>query len=304
MNDLMRMVAASRPTRLDDDTHPDPAEIMAHPRPLTTARRPKSRRLLLAGAVPAALAIAVAGGLIIQSNAVKPQPLTSPAQPLTSPTTRPKPATARDVLLVAAEQTAQGATSGRYWRTRIEQGERSAATMRRVNLDHWLPTSVGAVEVMVVTMNGNRGVKKATAAHGPLLDGVPITVPGLAALPTDPAALRALLIKRGDTDEPVDWQLFVSAQQLVTELPVSPAVRSAAFRMLAEVPGVRLIGDVKDQRGRPGVAIGYQRNGNEARLIVDAAQGRALAAESWHGRTLLGYQVIIDAGYTNANPPS
>lgn len=300
MNDLMRMVADSRPNRLDDDTHPDPAGIMAHPRPLTAARRRTSRRLLLAGAVPAALALAVAGALVIRSDRTEPQPL---ATPTTKATKAAKPATAREVLLVAAEQTAQGAKSGRYWHTRIEQGEWAESTMRRLTLDHWSPTGPGGIDAVVITVNGVR-VRKAAPSRGMLLDGTPITMKELAALPTDPAALRARLSKRGDTGESVDWRLFVGAQALVTELPVSPAVRSAAFRMLADVPNVRLIGDVKDQSGRPGVALGYRRNGSEARLIIDATAGHALAQESWHGGTLLSYQVIAEAGFTDENPPS
>ncbi|MFI5893662.1 hypothetical protein ACIA5D_26505 [Actinoplanes sp. NPDC051513] len=81
-------------------------------------------------------------------------------------------------------------------------------------------------------------------------------------------------------------------------------MRAAVYRMLADVPGVRLIGDVRDQTGRPGVALGYRRNGSEARLIVGASQGCALADESWHGGTLLSYRVIVETAYTDENPPS
>jgi hypothetical protein len=306
MNDLMRTVAASRPARLDEDSRPDPGPIMAHPRHQQRVRR----RLVLVAAVPAVVAVAVAGALIVQSNTEQPRPLASPnASPGTAAQPRPKPTTAREVLLVAAEQSAQGAPRGKYWRTVIEQGERlgTSATMRKATLDRWSPTDPGAATVLVVTVNGVRGVKKAVIGEGLMLGGTAITAEQLETLPTDPAALRGWLLERfqrGGAGETTGWRLFVAAQALVTDLPVSPAVRSAAYRMLADVPGGRLIGEVKDQRGRPGVAIGYQRNGSEARLIVDAGQGRALADESWHGGTLLSYRVIVEAGYTDENPPS
>ena len=106
-----------------------------------------------------------------------------------------------------------------------------------------------------------------------------------------------------EAEGPADYLLFVAGQQLVGDLPVSPAVRAATYRMLADLPGVRLRGAVKDQRGRPGVAVDFLRNGSESRLIVDANDGRALAEESWHGGTLLSYQAILSAGYTDEVPP-
>jgi hypothetical protein len=343
MNDLIRMVASSRPARLDEneDTRPDPASIMAHPqRPVA---RPASRRRLVV-----ATALAVAGAVIVGGiSARTKEPGSTP--PATGTTTgTPAPATARALLLAAAEQTTQDSSNGRYWRIAIEQGERLEvgpasrpyAILRKVSEERWLPTgqqAAGAVaarmlgarpvgaadeaawkadgsprqwrqgDVVITMAGGPRGVKTAPAgAAGLWLAGAPVTMKQLAALPSDPAALRKWLLARLDTaaEGPADYLLFVAGQALVTELPVRPAVRAATYRMLADLPGVRLFGAVLDQHGRAGTAVGYLRNGSETRLIVDGADGQALAQESWHGDTLLSYQVFESTGYTNEAPPT
>ena len=345
MNDLMRLVASSRPARLDEDTHPGPGPIMAHPRPAAAARPRMRRRLVLAGALPA-VALAVAAAVLIAIGA---QHTGAPvATPFVTGSAAPaKPTTARAVLLVAAEQSAHATGSGRYWRTTAEQGERLEvgpashpyAILRRVSEERWLPTGGDAAGVIAVRMlgarpigladeaawkadgsprqwrqrdvvitmaGGPRGVKKTPAAAAELwLAGAPVTMKQLAALPTDPAALRRWLLARLDTaaEGPADYLLFVAGEALLTELPVSPAVRSATYRMLADLPEVRLLGAVRDQLGRAGTAVGYLRNGSEARLIVDPADGRTLAQESWHGDTLLSYRAYESAGYTNEEPP-
>ena len=349
MNDLMRLVASSRPPRLDEneDTRPGPGPIMAQPQPQPPVARPRMRRrLVLAGALPA-VALAIAGAVIIAIGAQRTgAPVVTPY--LTGPATPAQPATAREVLLVAAEQSAHAAGSGRYWRTEAEQGvrlevgpaARPYAILRKVSLERWLPTGgdsaavvagrtlgarpIGAADdaawkadgsprqwrqgdVVITMAGGPRGVKTApVGAVGLWLAGAPVTMKQLAALPTDPAALRTWLLARVDTvaEGPADYLLFVAGQALVTELPVSPAVRAAAYRMLADLPEVRLLGAVRDQHGRAGLAVGYLRNGSETRLIVDPNDGQALAQESWHGGTLLSYQVFQSAGYTNEAPPT
>ena len=75
-------------------------------------------------------------------------------------------------------------------------------------------------------------------------------------LPTDPEALRSFLLvdrSAGGVDE--TQFLFDAGSQILTDLPVPPAVRAAAYRMLAALPGVRYVGPLDDPSGRHGHAI-------------------------------------------------
>lgn len=79
----------------------------------------------------------------------------------------------------------------------------------------------------------------------------------LLALPADPARLRRMLLAGGGA---VGWPGGVSSYLFQTvpavlDLPVTPAVRSALYRMLAALPGVRGADQVKDVAGQTGLAV-------------------------------------------------
>jgi hypothetical protein len=148
--------------------------------------------------------------------------------------------------------------------------------------------------------------------------GGPVSMAELAALPTDPAALRAWIVERYGNASGAkvdDYSLFVMGEQLVAEIQVSPRVRAAAYRMMAELKGAQSLGAVTDQRGRNGIAVTFTRRGDggwaQSRLIVDPRTGQALAQERWfYGSgasaaktgTLMGYTLVISTRYTNDNP--
>lgn len=151
-----------------------------------------------------------------------------------------------------------------------------------------------------------------------------VSLKQLNSLPTDPAALRKALLSDfdgGGGDMPTDrgqWLLGVTAS-LVVDLPVSDSVRAAAYRLLAELPGVRELGTVRDVRGRTGQAVAFtqdspQVGSSEVRLIIDADTGRALAQEhravrpggnwAWISPgALIGYQAVLVSKHTDDNPP-
>ncbi|MEW2384688.1 CU044_5270 family protein [Micromonospora sp. NPDC047707] len=146
----------------------------------------------------------------------------------------------------------------------------------------------------------------------------------LDALPTDPAALRGALLSRfdgGGSDMPTDrdqW-LFTVAASVVIDLPVSNEVRAAAYRMLAELPGVRALGTVRDVRGRAGQAVAYVEDSPgigrfEVRLIINPDTGQALGKEmraveprghwSWiEPGAISTYQLVLVSKTTDYNPP-
>ncbi|QKG23185.1 CU044_5270 family protein [Actinomadura verrucosospora] len=118
-----------------------------------------------------------------------------------------------------------------------------------------------------------------------------VTMKQLQSLPGDPARLKKEVMRwygGHDTEASnvpmkADAWLFRVAGSLVTELPVKPKVRAAAFRMLAGLKTVDSVGKVTDPQGRTGDAIGMTEkdpNGVVRHLLViDPATGKALADE-------------------------
>jgi hypothetical protein len=162
----------------------------------------------------------------------------------------------------------------------------------------------------------------------------------LQALPPDPARLKALILTGYDASasgESADAYLF-QATPVVLTMPVTPAVRSALYQMLATLPGVRSLGQVRDAGGQLGTAVaitgsyshcgGDSRNvpgGSEVywtfsscvvqqRLVIDPETGLPFAQELRYlklpaGQTwsapdgLLSYELFDTARWTNATPP-
>ncbi|MDG6103082.1 CU044_5270 family protein [Dactylosporangium aurantiacum] len=365
--DPLRLLSAARPGRLDPDGRPDPAVYTAHPRP-ARARRPVPRRLILTGALPVAAA-ATAGALVLGTG----RPPAPPGAPgAAAPSGAAAPASARDLLLVAAARSDASAApaGGRYWVRLQEHGERKEVgppggrygVAVRMSVERWQASGAGDPSVEVFqylgaapvtpqdeaawkaagspaqwTESGPAGTAPVTygGAAGPrqvralperaareslMLAGAPVTAAELAGVPTDPAALRSWLTARLQrTGGPAieDAALFHAGRDLVAELPVPAPVRSAAYRMLADLPGVGFLGTVQDRRGRSGMAVAYTRRGDggwgQQRLIVDPATGLALAQESWFlgaavapaaTGTLMSWTVAVRAGYTDDPAPT
>lgn len=79
-----------------------------------------------------------------------------------------------------------------------------------------------------------------------------LSLRGLLALPADPASLRALLMTNFDHGDDSPASYLFQATPAMLEEPVTPAVRSALYRMLASLPGVRSLGVVQDVAGQEG----------------------------------------------------
>jgi hypothetical protein len=360
---LPQSLADARPRRLDPDRRPDPATVMGHPRSASASRpvRRPARRLVLAGLVPAAAAVA-AGAVFLSSNTASPSVAKS-GGPATEAS--PAPRSARELLLVAASHSAASATSdGRYWVLREELGSRIEVgpagrrydILLRLRMEMWLATRPGEVSLAVEQQLGavpadaednaawradgsptqwpiprakgnprDPGVYEAaagprsirrmeghTAKNNFLLGGHPVTPDELAALPTDPAALKAWLVKRFrdiGVQEKQDYALFWNGKALVMDLPVAPEVRAAAYRMMADISGVKLLGTVTDQRGHPGMAVTYTREGDggagETQLVIDPHTGQALAEEHRNAAgELTSYTLVDSAGFSDDAPES
>jgi hypothetical protein len=164
--------------------------------------------------------------------------------------------------------------------------------------------------------------------------GEPVSAEQIRALPTDTAALQGWLLKiirkQGlgqDGDAAVAKMLFAGLTNLLFTTPVPPAVRAAAYRVLAQVPGVRSLGATTDAEGRPGVAVSIDTNNvteeqradsggpTEVRLLFDPATGRTLSTEtravrpddyrSWvPAGAVVDYDALSGERWTDDQPPA
>lgn len=101
---------------------------------------------------------------------------------------------------------------------------------------------------------------------------------GLYALPTDPDALERVLRagSAGAGPDP-DTELWVVVGDLLRETPAPPQLRAALWDVAARVPGVTVVGTVRDHAGRTGKAVERTMPGSgRERLILDPTDGRLL----------------------------
>ncbi|WP_143675875.1 CU044_5270 family protein [Streptomyces milbemycinicus] len=129
-----------------------------------------------------------------------------------------------------------------------------------------------------------------SAPGKPYVIGRAVDLSELQALPTDPDKLKANLLtgytgraKRLSASR--EEFLFDAAQGLTLDLPVKPAVRAAAFRMLAELDGITVLDHVTDVSGRTGTAVTINKEGRgggtaQHRIIFDQATSRGLTADT------------------------
>jgi len=103
----------------------------------------------------------------------------------------------------------------------------------------------------------------------------------LSNLPTDTAQLRQLIVDRKVEGGPAgDAETFTIIGDLLRETYAPPALRAALYHIAAGLPGVQLIGTVKDQAGRTGTAVAYASRGLRQELIFDPATSALLAEQS------------------------
>lgn len=80
------------------------------------------------------------------------------------------------------------------------------------------------------------------------------------------------------------WLLRVAADLIM--MPVKSGVRAAAYRLMADLPGVEMRTDVEDPLGRKGVSVSFPALSHtflgdvRQRLVVDPASGELLADQS------------------------
>jgi hypothetical protein len=164
--------------------------------------------------------------------------------------------------------------------------------------------------------------------------GEDLTADQVRGLPSDPAALKAWLIgviKKQDvphgTNVELGESIFNGVMNLLFQNPITPQVRSAAYKVLAGLPGVTSLGAVEDAKGRNGVAVAITTNDTveeqradsggpyQISLIFNPDSGQTLAEETramkpadylaWVPKgAMVGYRALESARWTDEEPPA
>jgi hypothetical protein len=343
----MRLLSGARPISLDPDL--DPAErarileaAMAERASLGPPRRgtwwgsPRPRPALGLGAIAVALAIVLlAVHLAPAAPKVAPRTPAPPGSIRWTENTQP----AQDVLLAAARQVeaTPTRTSGRYWHTTVRIGGFVSPGLPpstggvsahpppgAFQTDRWVAASVSDTTWF-------SGGYASTAKPSPRpadpydwgarrfeVEGRALTISDLQQLPTDPAGLRAFLLQpyanvTWNTPADLTYRLFSQLFEL-SLAPVTPAVRAAAFRVLAGMPGAHALGHVADALGRIGVGVGVTQGSEEHQLVIAPSTGSVLGTQDVAVKSAAGgaptmsgtiglYQVIVESGWTDAVSP-
>jgi hypothetical protein len=119
-------------------------------------------------------------------------------------------------------------------------------------------------------------------------------------LPTDPGRLQSWIERNATGGGPRFSDIFGFAESLLVGAPLPPTVGAAKYRVIARLPGMRLIGPTRDPLSRPGVAVGLflQAQPGRIELIFNPTTGGLLAsAESrWTRRRCTRRWVPLSTG--------
>jgi hypothetical protein len=133
-------------------------------------------------------------------------------------------------------------------------------------------------------------------------------------LPTNPAQLKTFyldhqaLFHNGGTPNEIVSEDAVGTMDS-GEPNSTPAVRAAAFRVLASLPGIQMRPNVRDPAGQSGTAVFLgQTRSTLTLLIVDPATSAALCIEDVARQpvahapagTVLDYTLFVSSGWTNS----
>jgi len=148
----------------------------------------------------------------------------------------------------------------------------------------WTLDADGAKDLVLSTRPGAGELSKDTQPPRYLEDVGPLSLAQVRQLPEDQKALRDWVTSRihqrmgfapGSADS--DRLTFSLLGRMLLDTPAAPKVRAAAFRILADLPGVRGLGTVRDESGRSGQGVEFTSEVYAERLIIDTATHLILA---------------------------
>ena len=175
--------------------------------------------------------------------------------------------------------------------------------------DHWLLEHGGALSAHPGPVRKVQGVKHGTGDFGGDND---------LWLPADPAKLRVVFLAHPQPGAKGRNNVIAAGALTVMNADsVRPAVRAAAFRVLASVPGVRMRPGMTDPEGQTGTAvwqdswIGAYLRYETTFVIIDPQTGNVLGSETVAQTPVVGaapgttlfYSAVTSARWTNRLPP-
>jgi hypothetical protein len=130
-------------------------------------------------------------------------------------------------------------------------------------------------------------------------------------VPTDADALFTQLKRQSEGKGNGTYaEMFTLVGDALRETGASPAQRAALYEVAARIPGVVLLGSVRDPAGRLGTGVAFESTHNALRttLIFDPATSALLAEQQVALRggqapagTLLGYAVYLQQGVVDSS---
>ncbi|MCP2325268.1 hypothetical protein HDA40_003775 [Hamadaea flava] len=331
----LQQIADARPAVLDgapDRPAPHFPDAPAH------FRRTPRQRLVLAGLVPtiAVAAIVIAVAVSTTGQGVTPQPPQTQAE---SPNARGILLAAAAQAATGTQPTGSYWVTKLEMQIRYDVG--GYTVLARVENETWHALRTGVDDVSVITWlgaapateadktawakagsptswqalapDGKPGRKVDAAPRARKVEIVPpfgfallskdLTYADVQALPADPARLKAYLTAL-DAQSMDTELLFSLGGEILTQLPATPQVRAAVYRMLAELPDLTITQGEQDAKGRPGVGVQHTfRNADgstfDSKLIIDPQSGDLLATVDRQGSTLR-----LDDRFTDEAPPT
>jgi hypothetical protein len=113
-------------------------------------------------------------------------------------------------------------------------------------------------------------------------------------LPTQPKALRRLIEARKIplfVGPPGEAETFTLIGDMLRNTYLPPAFRAALYRVVAELPEVELLGQVKDPAGRTGIGVSFTKGSVTHELIFDPRTSALLGEREVAARRIPDLQV-------------
>jgi hypothetical protein len=160
------------------------------------------------------------------------------------------------------------------------------------------------------------GRQGATAEHGPRQEPMDAihqyyigderftTAQLLAFDPTPQQLFDRLRSRVGDRGQSRDGEVFVEIADALREAPQTPRLRATLYRALALVPGVQLLGELRDRLGREAIGVAFtEHTGLRQELLFDPQTAeilneRQVVAHPVQGLRAAPGTVIEDIVYT------
>ena len=279
------------------DSYGEPGFTLEQVRGRPPARRPRSRRVKVLAAVAVAAALAIALPILLPLGPGGPDPAVA--------------GLLRRFARIAAHAPAEPAPGpGQFVYTKIDEwgsyrfsssdGTSFVYSTPAVQ-ERWLgPDGSGRIlttsgDVSFATPQDEAAYRAWVASGGPASDGKAWDFDGHAAaadgrygpgqlfyrdtsaLPTDPATLRELIEQRQIVGGPPgDSETFVLATDLIRDSYARPELRAALYEVMAELPGIELVGRTTDGAGRRGVALASTHDGIRNEVVFDPKTARIL----------------------------